>query len=128
MAINRLLRITPGRTLTLNNRWFEPVMPKKTIFFIPPELDQGLLWGDMLKTTHKKSFLFIHIVDVMNTGYSERIYAGWENQDLIEIKVHIRNFITVRNVKTIRFGNINSLRSALNFNRRLIRDRRRRHA
>ncbi len=89
-----LYRICPPEcrgVMWLNNRWFDPVMPKYSVFFIPKYKDvmfnanHRMLWLDFLMTTHKKSHLYLFEVRVNFTRIHYRDLVAWEGEDLEEI-------------------------------------------
>lgn len=88
----RLLRFTPTRSLTYNNRWHNPVKPKHTLFFIPPDASQVLPWLDFLCTKHKRSFLFIHTIVLQATRVKVRVLTVWKGVPLQEVMLRERDY------------------------------------
>lgn len=85
--LKTFFRITPGRILTLNNRWWDKVRPKKTLFFLPVNIEQLELWKEFLCKEHKRSFVFLHEVYVDCPKYRYRKLTTFKDQPLYEILV-----------------------------------------
>lgn len=100
--IYRLLRFTPTRSLTYNNRWYTPVYPKHSIFFIEPDLEQFFLWLDFLCTTHKRNFLYIHTVTLSASRISIRNLTTWKGKKLREVVIRTRDYGKRKSFRTQR--------------------------
>jgi hypothetical protein len=98
-------RLTPKRTLTLNNRWPHiKVKPKHTIFFLPLDYKQIELWKDFLCVSHHKSFLFLHevYVEFHLDKYNTRTLTYFKDSPLNEIMIKHDGIISIHNKKTIK--------------------------
>ncbi len=84
-------RICPGIKMTLNNRWYKPVWPKYSVFFIPKYRDMlfnaehRMLWLDFLMTTQKKSHVYLFEVRVNFSRIDYRDLVYWDGVALEEI-------------------------------------------
>lgn len=87
-----LMRLTPTKTLTYNNRWYQPVKPKKNLFFIPPDANQFFYWLDFLTTTHKKTFLYLHVIMLKAVRKRTRTLLTWKGNPLKEVMINQRNY------------------------------------
>jgi hypothetical protein len=98
-------RLTPNRTLTLNNRWPHiKVKPKHTLFFIPLEHEQVELWKQFLCVSHHKSFLFLHevYIEFRLNKYNTRTLTYYKDKPLTEVLIKQDGLISVVNKKTIK--------------------------
>ena len=105
MPFKKFYRITPKRTCTLNNRWYDKVWPKHTLFFCPLDEDQLRLWVDFLCIEHKRSFLYVHTVNVHFTRFSWRKLPTQRQlfrNKLTEIMIKDYNFLGIDVLKTRR--------------------------
>lgn len=87
MSFQTFFRITPTRKLTLNNRWWNSVHPKKTLFFLPVNKDQLELWKEFLCTSHKRNFVFLHECYVDCSKYRYRKLTSYKEQPLYEVLI-----------------------------------------
>lgn len=88
----KLLRFTPTRSLTYNNRWHQPVRPKHTLFFIPNDVEQFFLWLDFLCTTKRRNFLYIHTVVLKAVRSRTRVLKMWKGKPLLEVMIRERDY------------------------------------
>jgi len=88
----RLLRFTPRRTLTYNNRWCRHVLPKHTLFFIPVEEEQVMAWLNFLCTKHHKTALYIHTIVLRARTVSTRVLTVWKGVPLVEVMIRDRDY------------------------------------
>lgn len=87
-----LMRFTPRKALTYNNRWYHPVRPKKNLFFIPPDPNQFFLWLDFLTNRHHRSYLYIHILKLRAVRKRTRTLTVWKGEDIREVMINARNY------------------------------------
>lgn len=87
----RLLRFTPGRSLTYNNRWHVP-KTKRSLFFIPPDEEQFRLWLDFLCTRHRRSYLYLHTIVLRATRARTRVLKIWKGRPLREVVIRERDY------------------------------------
>lgn len=80
-------RLTPSKSFTLNNRWYDNVQPKHTLFFVPPYEDQIVRWAKFLCNSHNRAKIFVHLVKVHCSRPKERILARYYGKPLFEIMV-----------------------------------------
>ena len=90
--VYKLLRFTPTRSLTYNNRWHTPVSPKKSLFFIPPDIEQFFLLLDFLGTKHKRTFLYLHTITLRATRARTRTLTVWKGKPLKEVVIRTRDY------------------------------------
>ena len=95
----KLLRFTPRRTLTYKNRWYHPVKPKHTLFFIPPDKEQVKPWLDFLCTKHHRTFLYIHVVELRVVRYKVRVLKVWKGFPLVEVMIRTRDYVKRKSFK-----------------------------
>lgn len=88
----RLLRFTPTRSLIYNNRWYTPVKPKHSLFFIPPDVDQFFLWLDFLCAKHHRTSLYIHTLTLRATKARTRTLTTWKGLPLREVVIKERDY------------------------------------
>lgn len=61
MVIKKLLRFTKTKQFVLNNRWKDVyVYPKKTLFFLPPNLFYLEAWKEFFCRSQDLNFLYLH--------------------------------------------------------------------
>ena len=88
----RLLRFTPRRSLTYNNRWHPHVLPKHTLFFIPPDEDQVLPWLDFLCSKHHRTALYVHTIVLRAKKVDVRVLTVWKGFPLMEVMIRERDY------------------------------------
>jgi len=94
----KFYRICPTQTFTLNNRWYTPVFPKKSVFFIPYKSEKDIdtykhidLWINFLKRTHNKRILYLYLVDVEYSTCKKRVLEIWKGEPLWEIIIDVKH-------------------------------------
>lgn len=95
-------RITPKRTLILNNRWYDRVSPKNTFFFLPANKEQIELWKYFLCTTHHKTFVFLHECFIDCVNYRYRRLTFYRGVHLYEILIKSYNLTKITDVKVLK--------------------------
>ena len=88
----KLLRFTPTKSLTYNNRWHTLVRPKHTLFFIPNDVEQFFLWLDFLCTTKRRNFLYIHTIVLKAARIRTRTLTTWKGKPLREVMIRERDY------------------------------------
>jgi hypothetical protein len=96
-------RITPTKSYTLNNRWYHPVKPRKTLFFIPPHEYQIKLWIQFFCVKKHRSFLYLHMVILRTRRFKVRHFRlKHRKNDLYEVMVPVNSYQKSIRYKTVR--------------------------
>lgn len=98
--VRYVVRITPTKQFTLNNRWYNNVWPKHTLFFMPNHYWTVRAWINWLCWKHHRTYLYAHYVRLESGMPRMRILAYYKKIPLIEYLVRDRSFVTCEVLKT----------------------------